>query len=53
MNKEHKPSEPEEINWIYKAGGVILKGRINENLNLTRALGDMTLKRNKLMAYKD
>jgi len=30
-----------------------LNGRINENLNLTRALGDLQLKNNPLLPYKE
>lgn len=41
MNKEHKPSDDEEYMRVYNGGGFILNGRINENLNLTRALGDL------------
>ncbi len=41
MNREHKPTDPEEYQRIYSAGSIILNGRINENLNLTRALGDL------------
>lgn len=51
MNREHKPQDPEENDRIYKSGGVVLKGRINENLNLTRALGDLMLKKNPLVSY--
>lgn len=32
---------------IIKAGGTVSDGRINQNLNLSRALGDFNYKKNK------
>lgn len=44
MNKEHKPDSPEEKEWIEKAGGEVVEGRINESLNVSRSLGDFEFK---------
>ena len=46
MNKEHKPEDKKEMERIINSGGVVLNGRVNEILNLTRALGDLTYKQN-------
>jgi len=46
LTKDHKPSDPLEQQRIEKAGGLVLDGRVNGNLNLTRALGDLDFKGN-------
>jgi serine/threonine protein phosphatase PrpC len=46
LNEEHKPMDAREKQRIQKAGGLILKMRIDENLNLSRALGDFHYKSN-------
>jgi len=46
MSEDHKPDLPREKERIQKAGGYITEGRINGNLNLSRALGDLEYKRN-------
>mmetsp|Transcript_673 Transcript_673/g.747 ORF Transcript_673/g.747 Transcript_673/m.747 type:complete len:301 (+) Transcript_673:60-962(+) len=46
MSEDHKPELPRERERIQKAGGYITEGRINGNLNLSRALGDLEYKRN-------
>ena len=48
LNREHKPADPEELARIVRAGGVVLNGRIDEILNLSRALGDLEYKNNFL-----
>lgn len=53
MNSEHKPNDVLEKERIIRAGGVIVNGRINENLNLSRALGDIGYKKNKLLGYRE
>lgn len=50
MSEDHKPELPGERARIQKAGGYISEGRINGNLNLSRALGDLEYKRNSELA---
>lgn len=46
MSEDHKPELDIERERIQKAGGYIIDGRINGNLNLSRALGDLEYKKN-------
>ena len=46
LSQDHKPDLESESTRIIKAGGYIVEGRVNENLNLTRAIGDLEYKRN-------
>jgi serine/threonine protein phosphatase PrpC len=41
MSKDHKPDDKIELDRIRKAGGEVSFGRVNGNLNLSRALGDL------------
>ena len=41
LSKDHKPEDKVEIDRITKAGGEVTGGRVNGNLNLSRAIGDM------------
>ena len=41
LSFDHKPENEEERNRIYKAGSVVTEGRVDGNLNLSRALGDL------------
>lgn len=45
MSIDHKPSLEGECKRIIEAGGFVVNGRVNGNLNLTRALGDQDYKR--------
>lgn len=45
LSVDHKPETDTEKERILKAGGYITNGRINGNLNLSRALGDLEYKR--------
>jgi len=46
MSEDHKPDLDVERDRIQKAGGYIIDGRVNGNLNLSRALGDFEYKKN-------
>jgi serine/threonine protein phosphatase PrpC len=45
LSFDHKPECQTEIDRIYKAGSTIVEGRVDGNLNLTRALGDLKYKK--------
>jgi len=47
MSIDHKPDLIEENNRISKAGGFVIEGRVNGNLNLSRALGDLEYKKSE------
>jgi len=47
MSNDHKPDNPEEKARIQKAGGSVYDGRVNGNLNLSRAIGDLEYKSDK------
>lgn len=45
LSKDHKPEDPLEKARVEKAGGFVSEdGRVNDNLNLSRALGDLQYK---------
>lgn len=44
LSQDHKPTLPDERQRIYAAGGYVEFGRVNGNLNLSRALGDLIYK---------
>ncbi|KIM77295.1 hypothetical protein PILCRDRAFT_622146 [Piloderma croceum F 1598] len=46
LSSDHKPWDKTEKARIYSAGGYIEHGRVNDNLALSRGLGDFTFKRN-------
>lgn len=46
LSEDHKPELEHERARIQKAGGFITDGRINGNLNLSRAIGDLEYKKN-------
>ncbi|EGR33166.1 protein phosphatase, putative [Ichthyophthirius multifiliis] len=45
MSIDHKPDNPDEKQRITKAGGFVSDGRVNGNLNLSRAFGDFEYKK--------
>lgn len=45
MSIDHKPDNVEEKRRIEKAGGFVSDGRVNGNLNLSRAIGDLEYKK--------
>lgn len=47
MSEDHKPDNRYEKSRILNAGGEVFGGRINEILNLSRAIGDFEFKNNK------
>lgn len=54
LSEDHKPLNPIERNRIYKAGGYINEqGRICDDLNLSRSIGDLRFKRNESLNPED
>lgn len=54
MSYDHKPTNPGERARIIKAGSFVNhEGRVNGNLNLSRAIGDLMHKGNKRLSLKD
>lgn len=54
MSYDHKPEDEIERERVEKAGGQVTKdGRINNGLNLSRAIGDHTYKQNKDLPLSD
>lgn len=47
LSFDHKPESDEERKRIEKAGSYITDGRVDGNLNLSRALGDLKYKQKK------
>ncbi|EGR30405.1 protein phosphatase 2c, putative [Ichthyophthirius multifiliis] len=48
LSIDHKPDDEIELKRINNAGGQVLNGRVNGNLNLSRAIGDMDYKINEI-----
>ena len=47
LSVDHKPTQKRERDRIYKAGSTVnIEGRIDGNLNLSRAIGDIAHKKN-------
>ncbi|KRX07656.1 Ubiquitin-conjugating enzyme/RWD-like protein [Pseudocohnilembus persalinus] len=44
LSQDHKPDNPKEKQRIEKAGGNIWDGRVNGNINISRAIGDLQFK---------
>lgn len=53
LSHDHKPDVPAEKERILAANGYVSEGRVNDNLNLTRAIGDLEYKRNPALKPKD
>jgi serine/threonine protein phosphatase PrpC len=49
MSFDHKPDLEVEKTRIQKAGGYVSEGRVNDNLNLSRAIGDLEYKKNSAL----
>lgn len=50
LTTDHKPSLPEERDRILAAGSSITDGRVNDILDLSRGLGDLSFKANPVLA---
>ena len=48
LSFDHKPENEIEIDRIHKAGSTVVDGRVDGNLNLTRAIGDLKYKQKDL-----
>jgi len=53
MSEDHKPDNPIEKKRIVDGGGYITEGRVNGNLNLSRAMGDMEYKHDTSRSPKE
>ena len=53
MSKDHKPDDEIEKKRILKAKGEITLGRVDGNLNLSRAFGDFEYKQDKKLSPKE
>lgn len=53
LSFDHKPENEIERNRIEKAGSVITQGRVDGNLNLSRALGDLRYKKKEGIAPEE
>lgn len=54
MSEDHKPEDDLERKRIEKAGGQVTKdGRVNNGLNLSRAIGDHAYKTNKELSLEE
>lgn len=53
LSFDHKPDNEEEKRRIEAAGSQIVEGRVDGNLNLSRALGDLKYKTNKSLKQED
>lgn len=50
LSRDHKPTDGPERRRIERAGAVVVNGRINQGLNLSRAFGDHLLKNNPTLS---
>ena len=53
LSDDHKPDNEEEEQRITKAGGNTDNGRVNGELALSRAIGDMHYKRNPKLSVEE
>ncbi|KAG2433061.1 hypothetical protein HYH02_012765 [Chlamydomonas schloesseri] len=53
LTNDHKPDDPKERARIQNAGGFVVWGRVNANLNISRALGDASFKQDKNLSASE
>lgn len=53
VTNDHKPEDIIEYNRIINAGGVVNNGRVDSNLNLSRAFGDFSFKQASHLSDKE
>jgi serine/threonine protein phosphatase PrpC len=53
LSLDHKPGNEIELTRIKNAGGVVTNGRVQNNLNLSRALGDLQYKKDLNLIAED
>ena len=53
LSEDHKPDNVIEKDRITKAGGYVSDGRVNDNLNLSRAIGDLEYKKNPKLSPQE
>jgi serine/threonine protein phosphatase PrpC len=54
LSIDHKPYLKKERDRIYKAGSTVnVEGRIDGNLNLSRAIGDISHKKNSKLSLQE
>jgi hypothetical protein len=51
MSEKDLPDDKDEGRRIKKAGGYVVEGWINGNLNISRALGNLNYKDNKALTF--
>jgi serine/threonine protein phosphatase PrpC len=50
LTRDHCPNTPREIDRVVKCGGRVIRGRVNGQLAVSRAMGDHALKRSGVSA---
>jgi len=53
LTEDHRPLDDNERMRIINAGGEIIRGRVNGNLNLSRAIGDLDYKANDTLSRSE
>ncbi|CAN0250482.1 unnamed protein product, partial [Pylaiella littoralis] len=53
MSTDHKPEDDVELARIEKAGGAVVDGRVQGNLNLSRAIGDLMYKADEALSPEE
>ncbi|UKK01584.2 protein phosphatase 2C-like protein [Theileria orientalis] len=53
LSVDHKPTDEPELNRIKNAGGYVINGRVDGNLNLSRSLGDLSFKLDNTLSSRE